>query len=275
MLFLTQNGGQITLAQSDIAVAEDIKSIDKTYGYKTWDVTNMVQKWVANSANNFGLLVNSDASASSGSNCIFASSEASDPNQRPKLVVTYTSGDDTTAPGDVSGFTATSGPDHNQITLAWTNPMDSDFAGVMIRYRTDGTYPQTKSDGLPVPYCNDGKIAGSPGQSMSYIYTNLDSTRHYYYSAFSYDTSNNYSQTAHADAQPLSPNAPVIQSFTAIPSSLNNPGESTTFNVSATDPDGDSLTYTINFGDGTANGSGSQGWCILMRRKGPTPQPLQ
>jgi hypothetical protein len=67
-------------------------------------------------------------------------------------------------------------------------------------------------------------------------------------------------RTAHADAQPLASanQAPVIQSFTGVPYSLNNPGESTTFNVSATDPDGDALIYTINFGDGTANGSGSQ-----------------
>ena len=50
---------------------------------------------------------------------------------------------------------------------------------------------------------------------------------------------------------------PTIR-FTADPAMLNNPGETTTFNVSATDPDGDSLTYTIDFGDGTASGSGSQ-----------------
>jgi len=63
------------------------------------------------------------------------------------------------------------------------------------------------------------------------------------------------------DTTSLSPpvnSSPTINSFTAIPSGLNNPGASTTFNVSATDPDGDALTYTISFGDGTANGSGSQ-----------------
>jgi len=128
----------------------------------------------------------------------------------------------------------------------------------MIRYRTDGTFPQNTTDGLPIPNGNDGKIAGSPGQSMSYTHTNLDSTKSYHYSAFSYDTSNNFSQTAHAFAQPLPPDSPVISSFTATPSSLNNPGGTTTFNCSATDPNGDTLTYTINFGDGTASGSGTQ-----------------
>ena len=78
--------------------------------------------------------------------------------------------------------------------------MDSDFAGVMIRFRTDGTYPQNTTDGSPIPNGNDGKIAGSPGQSMSYVHTSLDATKPYNYSAFSYDTSNNYSQTAHAFA---------------------------------------------------------------------------
>jgi hypothetical protein len=166
-------------------------------------------------------------------------------------------GGDTTAPGDVIDFNGVSG--HDQITLGWTNPTDSDFAGVMIRFRND-TYPQNTSDGLPIPNGNNGKIAGSPGQSMSYVHSNLDSTKSYYYSAFSYDTFNNYSQTAHVFAQPLppDPNAPVINSFSATPSSLNNPGGATTFNCSATDPNGDPLTYSINFGDGTPSGRGSQ-----------------
>jgi len=82
----------IPLAQADIALAEDTKSLDKTYGYKTWNVTQMARDWVTNPSSNYGLLLNSDSSASSGSNRFFASSEAADASQRPKLVITYTVG---------------------------------------------------------------------------------------------------------------------------------------------------------------------------------------
>jgi plastocyanin len=248
------NGGA-----QDMAGAENTNTLDKTSGYKSWTIRNMVQDWVINPSSNFGLMLDSDSTAASDSNRYFRPTESSNPDQRPKLVVTYSVGPDTTPPNDVSAFTATAGV--GQVSLSWTNPTDSDFAGVMIRYRTDGTYPTNYTDGTAVPNGNGGKIPGLPSASGSYVHTGLDSNLTYYYSAFTYDTSGNYSDTAHASATPLPPSnnqAPVIGEFKAIPSSLNNPGETITFNVSATDPDGDSLTYTIRFGDGTANGSGSE-----------------
>lgn len=88
----TPTGEDIPLAQVDIAPVEDTESIDKTYGYKSWSVTNMVQDWVSNSASNYGMLVNSDTVAGSDSNRFFSATESSDPDQRPKLVITYSVG---------------------------------------------------------------------------------------------------------------------------------------------------------------------------------------
>ena len=168
-------------------------------------MTQMVRDWVSDPSSNYGLLLNSDKTASANSFRYFASTEATDASRRPKLVITYTSNlePDTTPPGDVTNASIT--PGTGQLTLSWTNTTDSDFAGVVIRYRTDGAYPQTPTDGLPVPNGNNGKIAGTPGQTMSYTHTNLDPNLHYYYSIYTYDTSGNYSHTVFLDGQPLPP----------------------------------------------------------------------
>jgi len=92
----------IPMAQADLASSEDVQSLDKELGYKSWSVTNMVREWVLNPETNFGLLLNSDSDASSSSNRYFSSSEADDPGQRPKLVIEYSLG--TTAPATPAGF---------------------------------------------------------------------------------------------------------------------------------------------------------------------------
>jgi hypothetical protein len=102
---------------------------------------------------------------------------------------------DTTPPGDVQNLTAL--PGNSQVTLSWTNPSDSDFKGVMIRYRTDGIFPANKSDGILLLDRNE-----SPGTSDSYLHSGLKNGLTYSYSAFSYDSSQNYSTTAHAQATP-------------------------------------------------------------------------
>jgi hypothetical protein len=79
----------IPLAQSDIELAEDINGLDTVNGYKNWTVTQMVQYWVDNPNQNYGMLLNSDTTASSDSKRYFASSENSNADQRPKLEITY------------------------------------------------------------------------------------------------------------------------------------------------------------------------------------------
>jgi IPT/TIG domain/Purple acid Phosphatase, N-terminal domain/Fibronectin type III domain len=104
---------------------------------------------------------------------------------------------DTTPPNDVTNFTAI--PSNGRVSLSWTNPTDADFTGVMLRYRTDGTYPTSKSDGLLAT--NRTGVAGG-GDYFDHL--SLTNGVTYYYSAFTYDTTLNYSSTAHTQATPLS-----------------------------------------------------------------------
>ena len=104
---------------------------------------------------------------------------------------------DTTPPNDVTGFTAT--PSSGRVSLSWTNPTDADFKGVMLRYRTDGTYPASKTDGVLA-----ADRTGVPGATDYFDHLSLTNGVTYYYSAFTYDTTLNYSSTAHTQATPIS-----------------------------------------------------------------------
>ena len=88
--------------QNNIASTEDTIQVDKTYNYKTWSVTNMVQNWVSNPSQNYGMLINSDSSASIDSNRLFFSSDNSNTNQRPKLVITYSTSQTYYHPADTN-----------------------------------------------------------------------------------------------------------------------------------------------------------------------------
>ncbi|MCI0527738.1 MAG: hypothetical protein L0Y56_09885, partial [Nitrospira sp.] len=102
---------------------------------------------------------------------------------------------DTSPPMDISDFRAEAGDE--QIELSWVDPPDPDYQGVRIRYRTDGVFPINANDGNLV-----GDFAGSPVASGSHIHTGLTNGITYYYAAFAYDTSGNYSQTVFVQATP-------------------------------------------------------------------------
>jgi hypothetical protein len=111
-------------------------------------------------------------------------------------VSTTISSSDTTPPGDVQNFTAV--PGNGQVSLSWVNPADTDLKGVMIRYRADGVFPANKNDGLLVI-----DLTETPSTSDSFVHTGLTNGMTYYYSAFTYDMTLNYSSTAHVQSTPL------------------------------------------------------------------------
>ena len=78
------------MAQADIAAPVDTKAVDKTPGFKAWDVTSLVRGWLSNPSTNFGLLVNSDPSKLRDRYRTFSSSEDPVTSNRPYLTVAYT-----------------------------------------------------------------------------------------------------------------------------------------------------------------------------------------
>jgi hypothetical protein len=87
-----QNG--VPLAQADISAAYDSPAIDKAAGFKTWNLTTLIQEWVLHPSTNAGLLLNADASKPGDRYRIFASTEHADATIHPFLRIRYSPGAD-------------------------------------------------------------------------------------------------------------------------------------------------------------------------------------
>lgn len=107
---------------------------------------------------------------------------------------------DITPPANVSNFMAIAGD--SLITLIWQNPHDLDFKALKIM-RSANFYPRNPSDGIPV----------YDGRGTSFTDTGLQNGITYYYTAFVYDKSENYSSGATVSAIPFKikpPPPPII-----------------------------------------------------------------
>lgn len=99
---------------------------------------------------------------------------------------------DSLPPGNVTGLTAIKGD--AKVTLVWTNPGDSDFAGVKILRKT-GSYPVNNTDGTVIYNSTGTNVAD----------TGLANGTQYYYKAFAYDTAGSFASGTTATATPSAP----------------------------------------------------------------------
>ncbi|RPJ45219.1 MAG: hypothetical protein EHM19_05645, partial [Candidatus Latescibacterota bacterium] len=120
---------------------------------------------------------------------------------------------DNAPPSAVSSFTALAGDE--EANLSWTNPLDGDFAGTLVRFSAIG-YPSSPGDGSPVPNGTGGDFPGAPGSTDSFSHKGLTNGTTYYYSAFAHDEVPNYAAAANAQTLPGDATAPgPVTAFTA------------------------------------------------------------
>ncbi len=83
---MTENA--IPLGLADIAPAEDTIDVPIKEGLHSWEITTMVQDWVAKPQDNKGLLI-AGGSTTSETGRVFAASENQAENRRPRILLSY------------------------------------------------------------------------------------------------------------------------------------------------------------------------------------------
>ena len=101
----------IPIAQSDISAVYSTLEVDKTNGFKAWNLKTMVQEWLNTPASNYGVLLNSDPTKRADRFRAFASMEDITASKRPYLQATFT----VSPPSPTLGV-ARSG---NNIVISW------------------------------------------------------------------------------------------------------------------------------------------------------------
>ena len=130
-----------------------------------------------------------------------------------------------------------------QVSLAWDPNTESDLAGYKIHY---GTTSNSYSVHIDVHNVTTNTVTGlTDGQT-------------YYFAATSYDTSGNESGYSNS----VSYAVPSVNGAPTTPATPSGPASAfinvaTTFSTSATDPNGDSLQYQYDWGDGVLSGWGA------------------
>ena len=126
------------------------------------------------------------------------------------------------------------------VNLAWDPSPSTNVAGYKIYYKEGSSSLNFNGSGA-----NEGSSPIDVGKTLSSSLTGLPDTETHYFAVTAYDTSGNESTPSNiVDSSPviIAINHPPV--LAAIGSKTINEGTNLSFTLSATDPDGDSLTYS-------------------------------
>ncbi len=143
---------------------------------------------------------------------------------------------DTVPPATVASFQA--GPGDEVVRLSWINPGDEDFAKTVIRYSTVG-YPGTPVAGIGVENGYGGVFEGEAAMADTFTHVGLVNGETYYYTAFAFDSSSNYSAGVIASAVPFDDDPPAAVAF------FTAEGGDTTVMLRWTNPDDADFDHTL------------------------------
>ncbi len=133
---------------------------------------------------------------------------------------------DNLSPGNVTGATATSG--NTQVTLAWTNPADSDLGTIIVLRRAGSAVGDTPTEGATYSV---GNIIGS--STVACVVTapatgctdsGLTNGTVYHYKIFANDSSGNYAIGVVPTGSPVTPNVTTLGNGTEPPNATIAPG---------------------------------------------------
>ncbi len=156
---------------------------------------------------------------------------------------------DVTPPGPVTGLRPAKVMAVS-IGLAWTNPTDSDFAGVTIRRAAGPTAPGTPTSGTEV-------VSSMPASATSYSDTGLTGRTTYSYAVFARDGAANHAVAANMTATtrvaPIAVLSVSASGVTGVTARTSVDGFVAFFDVSGSmaGPDAAIESGSMNYGDGT------------------------
>jgi hypothetical protein len=217
------------MAQADISPAVSVTTVNRTLGGKTWDALAAVRAWHMSPSTNYGLLLNPDTTVGGTRYRFFASMENGTASNRPYLRVSYTTGatTDTTPPA-----VAMSAPANNATVSGpsvTVSAAASDANGVAgVQFRVDGG--NIGAEDTTVPYSVVWNTTTATNGTHQLTAVARDAAGNVAISPALVVTVNN--QT----------NRPPVLTQPANQTSAE--GSAVSVALTATDPDGNRLTYS-------------------------------